>query len=352
MRFLGGLLTAAVLSLELFAADLPVHRELIVCGWDEVYILDLNEQPPAKIWSWKAADSPELPDELKPQFRTTDDCKPVDGGNNILVTSSSDGVTLIERKTRKVLFYGSAGGAHSAEMLPGGRIVVAASTSDRPLNNRLVVFDRTRSLEPLFETELTSGHGVVWDAKRQLLWAIGGRVLRTYKLVAWDTAKPSLEKADEYPLPDASGHDLMAVPETDLLSLTTLRHAWLFDREGRTFRSHPQLGSYDNVKNIHVHPTTGEIVWTQADKGFWWTGTLRFLNPASIVERPGEHLYKARWAAARRLGDSEGETHEDPLNRSRSDCCLCPKQHRSRSDNSGTVDWRRPGLPGWISPGG
>jgi hypothetical protein len=288
-----------LIGLLLFAAAPPHNRELIVCGWDEVYILDLNQQPPAKVWSWKAAGAPELPEKLRSQFKYTDECKPVDDGKSILITSSGDGVALIERATRKVLFYGSAGGAHSAEMLPGGRIAVASSTSQSPLNNRLVVFDRTRSGEPLFDTELKSGHGVVWDDSRQVLWAIGGPVLRTYKLAEWDTPRPSLVQVDEYALPDGGGHDLMAVPGTNLLSLTTLHHAWLFDRDKRTFSPHPQLGPLGHVKNIHVHPATGEIVWTQADKGFWWTATLRFLNPTATIERTGERLYKARWAAGR-----------------------------------------------------
>jgi hypothetical protein len=40
------------------------------------------------------------------------------------------------------------------------------------------------------------------------------------------------------------------------------------------------------------------VVWTLADKGFWWTATLRFLNPENTIERNGERLYKARWVAS------------------------------------------------------
>jgi hypothetical protein len=223
----------------------------------------------------------------------------VDGGKRVLITASSDGIALVDRATRKVEFYGSAGGAHSAEMLPGGRLAVAASTSKSPLANRLVVFDLKRSAQPLFDTELVSGHGVVWDAGRQVLWALGLNTLRTYKLLAWDTATPRLVKESEYALPDTSGHDLMAVPGTNLLSISTHHHAWLFDRGKKTFARHPQLADFENVKSIHVHPGSGEIVWTMADKGFWWTATLRFLNPATTIERTGERLYKARWVAGK-----------------------------------------------------
>jgi hypothetical protein len=289
---------SAALSMASLFLTAATNRELIVCGWDEVYILDVDRQPAVKVWSWRAADAHDLPAEMHQQFRTTDECKPVADGKQILITSSSDGIALVERVTRKLLFYGSAGGAHSAEILPRGRIAVAASTSKNPLANRLVLFDSKRSGQPLFDTELVSGHGVVWDERREMLWALGLSTLRTYRLSRWDTSKPELVKDGEYALPDESGHDLMAVPNTNLLSVTTHRHVWIFDRESRKFSPHPQLRDEENVKCVSVHPGTGEVAWTQADKGFWWTATLRFLNPVRSIHRKGERLYKVRWVAS------------------------------------------------------
>jgi hypothetical protein len=268
-------------------------RELIVCGWDEVYVLDLDRTPVEKVWSWRAVDANELPAPMQTQFRTTDECKAVEGGKRILITASSDGVALVDRATSRVQFYGSVGGAHSAELLPGGLIAVAGSTSKSPLANRLVLFDRNRSAEVLFDTELVSGHGVVWDAERRIVWALGLSTLRSYGL-----DERQLVKTAEYTLPDTSGHDLMAVPGTDLLSLTTHHHVWLFDREQKKFSLHPQLPNFENVKSISIHPETGEIAWTKADDGFWWTSVLRFLNPERTVQRPGERLYKVRWVAS------------------------------------------------------
>lgn len=273
-------------------------RELIICGWDEVFILDLNREPAQKVWSWKAENRPELPEAMRQKFRTTDECKPVDGGKRILITSSSDGVALVERSTGKVVFYGSAGGAHSAEMLPGGRIAVAASTSKSPRNNSLVLFDILKSDQPLFQTELVSGHGVVWDSKRKLLWVLGLDHLRSYKLVNWQSDQPKLEMTNEYRLPDTSGHDLSPVLGTGFLAVTTGRQAFLFDRDQRTFRPHPRLANVKDVKCITVNPLTGQLVWTEADPGFWWTETLQFANPDRKIELKGERLYKARWVAS------------------------------------------------------
>ena len=50
------------------------ESELIVCGWDEVFILSLGEgTSPAhrKVWSWRAAGSSEIAADLRPLFHRT-----------------------------------------------------------------------------------------------------------------------------------------------------------------------------------------------------------------------------------------------------------------------------------------
>ncbi|HWQ55016.1 MAG TPA: DUF6528 family protein [Bryobacteraceae bacterium] len=263
------------------AALLRAGNELIVCGWDEVFILDAAADAPRKLWSWKA------PERFGSRFRTTDECKPVDGGSRILITSSSDGVALVERGTGNIVFWAVVVNAHSAEMLPNGRIVVAASHRPGSPGDRLILFDAAKPEVEISHTELYSGHGVVWDRQRRLLWALGGVHLRAYT--------PSLSMAAEYALPDESGHDLQAVPGSPDLSVTTHHGCWLFDREKRAFRPHPQLAREPDVKCISVNPTTGQLVYTKADAGNWWTETLRFLNPPKTMRLPGEPLYKVRW---------------------------------------------------------
>ena len=96
------------------------RQVLIVCGSDEVFILGTS-------WRWRAADREDLPPEMKPLFRYTAECKPVNGGRHILFASSSDGVALVERATGRVKSYATVPNAHSAELLPHGHIVVASS---------------------------------------------------------------------------------------------------------------------------------------------------------------------------------------------------------------------------------
>jgi hypothetical protein len=275
----------------------PRSGELIVCGGDEVFIVDV-QQPGRKVWTWRASGHPELPKAMQGKFHTTADCKAVEGGSRILIASSGDGVALVERSSGRAVFYGSVANAHSAEMLPGHRLVVASSIAPEQPGDRLVLFDLEKSDQPLFHTEFHSAHGVMWDGDAQVLWALGGDFLRSYRLVDWATAHPRLEQAAEYRLPDSDGHDLSAVPGTGLLAVTTMRHVWLFDRKKRTFSPHPQLGPEADVKCVSVDPLTRQTVWIQADKGGWWTGRLRFLGPDKTVQVKGERIYKARWSGA------------------------------------------------------
>ncbi len=290
-------------SLALLALVVPTLASadrLAVCGWDEVFLLDLGRNPPAKVWTWKAAGRSDLPAHMHDKFRTTDECKPLDGGRRILVTSSSDGVAMVEYPSGRVAFHAQAANAHSAELLPNNRVAVAASHRPNAEGDRLILFDLDKPDRPLYHTELTWAHGVVWDAQRQILWALSGTELRAYRLKNWSSSSPELEKLAAYPLPDPGGHDLQPVPGSADLIITSGKRCWLFNRESRRFSPHPQLGAQADVKCITQHPATGQVLWIQAEGGNWWTGKLRFLEPERIIQLPGERLYKARWMPAGR----------------------------------------------------
>lgn len=294
LRILVSLFLLTIASVVVLRSAATPKGRLIVCGWDELFILDLAAGP-RKIWTWKAEGRSDLPEAMRSKFKTIDECKPVDGGKRILITSSSDAVALIESQGGKVEFYASVANAHSAEMLPNGRLAVAASHKPDGPGDRIVLFDVSQPGKELSHIELSWAHGVVWDEARKLLWAIGHDQLVAYRLVSWNTAKPSLSVADAYILPDPDGHDLYAVPDSKLLSLTTKSHCWFFDRHARKFRLHPALADRAGVKCINVNPATGQTVWVLSEAGNWWSDKLRFLDPETTVALSGERIYKARW---------------------------------------------------------
>jgi hypothetical protein len=195
------------------------------------------------------------------------------------------------------LFYARAANAHSADLLPLNRVAVTLSYQTN--GNRLVVFDIAQSDVELLSVELRGGHGVVWDKERQVLWALADYEVREYQLQNWNSA-PSLHLRTRLPLPDASGHDMSPIPNSAEMLITTGTRCWLFHRETHTFREHPLLGSTPNVKGASVHPSTGEVIYVQAETE-WWSERLRFLPSGRTLHIPGTRLYKARWIPPPRL---------------------------------------------------
>jgi hypothetical protein len=277
--------------LALLACAIPVSAtdRLLLCGGPEVFVVEPDAT--AKVWSWKANNRTELPENLRKAFATTDDCKPVDGGKRILVSSSSGGCALVERETGKPLWWANVRNAHSIEALPGGRIIVASSIG----GDRLVLFDTTQGDRVLWEAPLPSAHGVVWDPSRKRLFALGFKELRSYSLRDWDTPQPALDLNESHPLPDDDGHDLSPVPGSPDLVLTTDRHVWLFDRDQSAIRPHPEFKDRPGVKCVSIHPASGRILLIQSSGTHWWTDTAEFFQPNGKLPLEGETLYKGRW---------------------------------------------------------
>jgi hypothetical protein len=272
--------------------------ELILCGWDEVFIVRLKPGTDGewkKIWSWKASERKELPDSVKSRLGTTDECKLVEGGKSVLVTSSGGAVVLIEKETGRVSFYALAANAHSADILPGGRLAVAASHEPDGSGDRLIVFDLSVPGKEICSAALPWGHGAVWDEKRQVLWALGDQDIRVFRIENRESGKPFLERLEVIELPESGGHDLYPVPGSTWLSVTTGGHCWLFERDRKIFKLHPYLADSANVKSISVNQSTGQLAWIGAEGDNWWAQRVHLLNPAQNLLFPGMHLYKARW---------------------------------------------------------
>lgn len=107
-------------------------NEIIVCGDDQALIIDVDKSEGKNVhvtWAWQVSDVAKiLPPEYQKYMIPLDECKPVDGGSKILLTSSGGGVLLLDRESKKSLFYAHVPMAHSADLLPDGRVAVALST--------------------------------------------------------------------------------------------------------------------------------------------------------------------------------------------------------------------------------
>lgn len=267
-------------------------NELILCGDNKVVIFGRTgseEGPFTRSWEWTPETSNGLPEEFVKYFQTNDECKPI-GEDQLLITSSGGGVALVDRATKNTLFYAYAPNAHSAAYLPGDRIAVALSTAEQ--GNALQLFDINASDQVLYSDSLYSGHGAVWVAERESLFALGYDQLREYKLKNWETDQPSLEMVNEWEIPDESGHDLFLTSDQRLL-LSTTNSVWQFDISSAQFSEFEPLKGVKHVKSVNWFPETGELVYTKGEIR-WWTHHVYFEKPYDTLVVEDINLYKAR----------------------------------------------------------
>jgi len=273
---------------------LAAGRELLVaCGDDQVLIIDSEASEGEKVstvWSWKASEARDLPDVYRDYMRSNDECKPVDRNTKILITSSSGGVVLVDRETKKSLFYTHVPMAHSAEYLPNDRIAVALSTAEE--GNSLEIYDVNKPGEVLCRDSLYSGHGVVWIQGTETLFALGGSELRSYSLENWNGDKPGLKLEKSWNLPGEGGHDLVSASDSSLV-LTTEDGVWNFDIQKEQFSPFAELEGVRNVKSVNFDENSGRLVYTKAEES-WWTENIYCRNPDNVLTIPGLKLYKVR----------------------------------------------------------
>lgn len=268
-------------------------KEIIACGENQVIIIDskVSDKEDVKIlWNWKVADAVDLPPQYQKYLVPTDECKAVDGNDKILITSSGGGVVLVDRKSKKSLFYAYAPMAHSAEYLPDDRIIVALSTHAD--GNSLEVYNIKDSEKVIFKDSLYSGHGVVWINKTESLFALGYNELRRYSLKNWSSEKPELQLEKKWILPDNGGHDLSLISDTRLL-LTTTKSVWLFKITDEQFSPFELLNQTGNVKSVNFNESTNELVYTKGEIS-WWTHNIYLKNPDKTITVPNINLYKVR----------------------------------------------------------
>ena len=193
----------------------PINRQCVaVCGGNQVKIIDVersNSKDVREVWQWEITTPTEgLPVQYAQWLNPLDECKFVDGNKRLLLTSSHSAVVLLDINSKKCEFYARVPMAHSAELLPNGRIAVALST--HALGNSLDIYDIDTPEKVIWRDSLYSGHGVVWNNKRNSLYALGYDVLREYKLKDWESDTPSLEEINSWAIPVKSLREPVPTP--------------------------------------------------------------------------------------------------------------------------------------------
>jgi hypothetical protein len=272
-----------------FAQSIP-PKSFLVCGDSKVMIVDYSKSRdsiPEIIWSWDAHEAKDLPEQFRNRkFNSTDDCKAINNGKQILLSSSSGAIAIVNVADKKVVFYAAVANAHSIALLPGNKLVAAASIHAN--GNKIMLFDINKPDEPIFTDSLYSAHGLVWDTKRKSLFALGYDVLREYKMEG-----NSLNLKADWKIPGESGHELGLTSDANTLFVTEHTGAWIFNLKDQQFTKIKGFPDAQNIKSLN-RDRSGQYIFTIPEES-WWTYHVRFFMPERSLAFPGMKVYKARW---------------------------------------------------------
>ena len=282
--------------ISLYGKDL---RNQILCSNQatrDVLVMDVDgdwSKPESILWKWNPEGDPNIPADRLKRFNHIDETKVVNGGKQILVTSSTGGMALVDVATKQSVFTGYPGGStHSADLLPDGTIITASSTG-----NFLMVFTRKdgeKTAHKTFKLTFADAHGVVWDKLLGLVWAVGKEAVICCRY-NFDVENPQLTIVESFPLKPNPywGHDLILLEKEHKL-LMTGRNMLEFDTMTGQYKLFLKRKS---VKSISIHPETGEQL-VQIPKENYWNDTVTLLNGDRKWTLPGNaKIYKARWFA-------------------------------------------------------
>lgn len=258
-------------------------------------IIDADSSIEDKIkvtWDWDSRGS-DIPDDFEKYFHSIDECKVSTDGKWILLTSSSSGAAIIERSTCKCLFHAFVPNAHSIELLPLNRVVVALSHSPSGKGDCIQLYDMEIPDKVIFKDSLSWGHGVVWMENHKKLFALGDDVLVDYSLADWNTDKPYLKENAKWKLPTLGGHDLNRISDNEL-GITTNEDVYVFDIENKTFDYFKPLKGKKQVKSFSIDEKSSTMVYTQAEID-WWTHNIYMKNPDKVFSIDSINIYKARF---------------------------------------------------------
>ncbi|MER7582192.1 DUF6528 family protein [Kitasatospora sp. NPDC097691] len=269
---------------ELMAYRGP-DRLPVVWGWSADRAPGLADLDPARSWT--------NPDEAKSRIRQ---------GRRYLLTTASGGLAaVVDTATGRVRWAADLGAdvnPHSIELLPDGNVAVVASSGGWV---RLYAASQGRRAAAFAQFPLAEAHGVYWDGRTGLLWALGGSALTALR-VGGTAAAPTLTAVRSAPLPGPGGHDLapvLAAPGRFWVS--TLTGLWTYDPSADGFtpvRLADPAGERE-VKSVGDEPgRTGRLLTVTPEHVGpcdWCTSVITLHRPEGARRLRGTHLYKARW---------------------------------------------------------
>ena len=274
------------------------------------------------LWEY---DTKEGVDGLTMDFDHINDVKRVRYNNreHILIAGNGPGLALFDLHEERFVFSYKPKvptgqrcsmkslSIHAAEMLPDGNFVVADPTGeDRGGGSVRLIYGSPTQQTILQSLPFSGVHAVVYDYKRQLLWAWGGSKLKKYTYVSAGKGSHLVQEGISFKSPNyiSAGHDMMPYGP-DSLIFNCAEGLGVFHIEHETFEL--LYGSIDMATNfaldtklqrgkaVDFNYKTGQII-----QNLFESNVVRSPNTLkwdkSLVEWSYEveedmKMYKARW---------------------------------------------------------
>lgn len=279
--------------------------ELVFCGDNHVFVInaDLAKETYKEgiLWSLDVKTLASGLGLAANRCDHLDDCKFVDNGTKLLLTSSYGWCALLDYPTGNMLFHTTqVPNAHSAEYIPGGYVAVATSTGTTDLHNRVQLYSIDKSEQILASADLYSGHGLVWDYSRNVLYGAGGDVVKVFDVTLGESPVIALKKTIK--APKNGIHDLMRVDNSTLTVAGD--HAYLFNVDTELFTEMTLFSGSASIKSLNYNGETGEIWYTDATipegSESWSSQKIRYSTNKDgssadrIIKVPDMDMYKVR----------------------------------------------------------
>ena len=197
-------------------------------------------------------------------------------GDVALVVCGSNHGYMISYPEGELLWSTSsaASNPHSIELMPNGVIAIASSSG-----NEVRFFNTTEkySKQPDATMTLTDAHGVLWDEKNQVLWAVGRDVLIAYQVTlnADGSITVTVDTSRRAVIPSDHAHDLAPVyGDTNALWITTGTNVYQYNKTTKAFsteydgfkylnRSNVKgVGNFDDGTTVFLYPDGEFQSWT------------------------------------------------------------------------------------------
>jgi len=284
-------------------------RRLIAMGNSNVFIFDpdkaisTGDLRKSSEWMWDAKNAATKTGIDSARLDFTDECKVKEGGEKLLLTGSHGWCIYLRKSDCEPLFWTSqCGQAHSAEILPGGRIVVACSV---PVDE-LQLYDINSPEKVIQTVNFKHAHGVYYSEKYDRLYAVGENNLAIFKMTDWNSDIPrlELEKILRTSWYVSDVHDLIPQDE-DTLILTGNRAA-KYDIKTGTLSHWKRFDGISSIKSMNYNPITKEIIYTYSNPDVcegeyqWSTWKARSsydmdpIKEETIIPTKGINGYKIR----------------------------------------------------------